>query len=113
MFSSDLIVTERRGVHFGWRGAARSVFWMARSSAECILGGTERRGVHFGRHGAALSSMGCILGAAYRVSGRRGPVQGEQDSGAGVARAWRGRGAGYRHFFLAWVARTWRGHGGH
>eukprot|EP00661_Eupelagonemidae_sp_cell13_P009357 gene9357-biopygen22712 len=27
--------------------------------------------------------------------------QGEQDGGAGVARAWRGRGAGYRPF-LAW-----------
>eukprot|EP00661_Eupelagonemidae_sp_cell13_P008749 gene8749-biopygen15191 len=41
-------------------------------------------------------------------------IQGEQDSGAGVARAWRGRGAGYRHF-LAWggagVARAWRGRG--
>eukprot|EP00661_Eupelagonemidae_sp_cell13_P023621 gene23621-biopygen20832 len=40
--------------------------------------------------------------------------QGEQDSGAGVARAWRGRGAGYRPF-LAWggagVARAWRGRG--
>eukprot|EP00661_Eupelagonemidae_sp_cell13_P019560 gene19560-biopygen2509 len=35
---------------------------------------------------------------------------GSQDTGAGVARAWRGRGAGYRPF-LAWVARAWRGHG--
>eukprot|EP00661_Eupelagonemidae_sp_cell13_P013908 gene13908-biopygen18593 len=39
--------------------------------------------------------------------------QGEQDTGTGVARAWRGRGAGYRQF-LAWggagVAGTWRGH---
>eukprot|EP00661_Eupelagonemidae_sp_cell13_P022529 gene22529-biopygen16259 len=30
------------------------------------------------------------------------------DTGAGVARAWRGRGAGYRHL-LAWVARAWHG----
>eukprot|EP00661_Eupelagonemidae_sp_cell13_P024985 gene24985-biopygen13493 len=37
-------------------------------------------------------------------------THGSQDSGAGVARAWRGRGAGYRQF-LAWVARAWRGHG--
>eukprot|EP00661_Eupelagonemidae_sp_cell13_P020415 gene20415-biopygen7058 len=44
-------------------------------------------------------------------------TQGEQDTGAGVARAWRGRGAGYRHFFgLGWrgrgagTARAWRGH---
>eukprot|EP00661_Eupelagonemidae_sp_cell13_P023019 gene23019-biopygen1226 len=41
-------------------------------------------------------------------------AQGEQDGGAGVARAWRGRGAGCRHF-LAWggagVARAWRGRG--
>eukprot|EP00661_Eupelagonemidae_sp_cell13_P018436 gene18436-biopygen11459 len=41
-------------------------------------------------------------------------VHGCPDSGAGVARAWRGRGVGYRHF-LAWggagVARAWRGHG--
>eukprot|EP00661_Eupelagonemidae_sp_cell13_P009124 gene9124-biopygen1645 len=39
---------------------------------------------------------------------------GSQDSDAGVARAWRGRGADYRHFFLglggAGVARAWRGH---
>eukprot|EP00661_Eupelagonemidae_sp_cell13_P022272 gene22272-biopygen20723 len=39
---------------------------------------------------------------------------GEQDSGAGVARAWRGRGTGYRQI-LAWggagVARAWRGRG--
>eukprot|EP00661_Eupelagonemidae_sp_cell13_P024252 gene24252-biopygen17903 len=39
---------------------------------------------------------------------------GSQDTGAGVARAWRWRGAGYRQF-LAWggagVARAWRGHG--
>eukprot|EP00661_Eupelagonemidae_sp_cell13_P015642 gene15642-biopygen2173 len=39
---------------------------------------------------------------------------GEQDSGAGVARAWRGRGAGCRQL-LAWggagVARAWRGRG--
>eukprot|EP00661_Eupelagonemidae_sp_cell13_P019813 gene19813-biopygen10063 len=38
-------------------------------------------------------------------------LQGEQDSGASVARAWRGRGAGYGPF-LAWgcagVARAWR-----
>eukprot|EP00661_Eupelagonemidae_sp_cell13_P003594 gene3594-biopygen8235 len=34
---------------------------------------------------------------------------GVADSGAGVARAWRGRGAGYGPF-LAWVARAWRGH---
>eukprot|EP00661_Eupelagonemidae_sp_cell13_P011613 gene11613-biopygen12424 len=27
-----------------------------------------------------------------------------------VARAWRGRGAGYRHFFWLGVARAWRGH---
>eukprot|EP00661_Eupelagonemidae_sp_cell13_P014727 gene14727-biopygen17122 len=44
----------------------------------------------------------------------RGGVVGEQEGGAGVARAWRGRGAGYRHV-LAWggagVARAWRGHG--
>eukprot|EP00661_Eupelagonemidae_sp_cell13_P012338 gene12338-biopygen407 len=34
-----------------------------------------------------------------------GPL-GEQVSGAGVARAWRGRGAGYRHFFwLGWRER--------
>eukprot|EP00661_Eupelagonemidae_sp_cell13_P024287 gene24287-biopygen1348 len=53
--------------------------------------------------------------------GRPAPVrlfcraaQGEQDTGAGVARAWRGRGAGYRHFFGlggAGVARAWRGRG--
>eukprot|EP00661_Eupelagonemidae_sp_cell13_P020054 gene20054-biopygen20573 len=47
------------------------------------------------------------------LCGRGGPL-GEQDSGAGVARAWRGRGAGYRQF-LAWggpgVARAWRGRG--
>eukprot|EP00661_Eupelagonemidae_sp_cell13_P022499 gene22499-biopygen20740 len=45
---------------------------------------------------------------------RGGSPLGEQDSGAGVARAWRGRGAGYRQF-LAWggagVARAWRGRG--
>eukprot|EP00661_Eupelagonemidae_sp_cell13_P018962 gene18962-biopygen14524 len=38
-----------------------------------------------------------------------------QRTGAGVARAWRGRGAGYRQFLLglggAGVARAWRGHG--
>eukprot|EP00661_Eupelagonemidae_sp_cell13_P020331 gene20331-biopygen2565 len=28
-----------------------------------------------------------------------------------VSRAWRGHGAGYRHFFWVWVARAWRGHG--
>eukprot|EP00661_Eupelagonemidae_sp_cell13_P024708 gene24708-biopygen4435 len=42
-----------------------------------------------------------------------GPL-GSQDSGAGVARAWRGRGAGHRHFFGlggAGVARAWRGRG--
>eukprot|EP00661_Eupelagonemidae_sp_cell13_P009439 gene9439-biopygen174 len=38
------------------------------------------------------------------------PQRLSKDSGAGVARAWRGRGAGYMHF-LAWVARAWRGHG--
>eukprot|EP00661_Eupelagonemidae_sp_cell13_P013362 gene13362-biopygen8014 len=32
-----------------------------------------------------------------------------KDTGAGMARAWRGRGAGRQ--LLAWVARTWRGHG--
>eukprot|EP00661_Eupelagonemidae_sp_cell13_P010347 gene10347-biopygen9330 len=39
---------------------------------------------------------------------------GSQDSGAGVARAWRGRGAGYRQYFGlggAGVARAWRGRG--
>eukprot|EP00661_Eupelagonemidae_sp_cell13_P022981 gene22981-biopygen5791 len=42
---------------------------------------------------------------------------GEQEGGAGVARAWRGRGAGCRHIIgLGWrgrgagMARTWRGH---
>eukprot|EP00661_Eupelagonemidae_sp_cell13_P024492 gene24492-biopygen5930 len=38
------------------------------------------------------------------------PPPWSQDTGAGVARAWRGRGADCRHF-LAWVARAWRGHG--
>eukprot|EP00661_Eupelagonemidae_sp_cell13_P012385 gene12385-biopygen6442 len=33
------------------------------------------------------------------------PPLGSQDTGAGGARAWRGRGAGYRQF-LAWVARA-------
>eukprot|EP00661_Eupelagonemidae_sp_cell13_P024236 gene24236-biopygen19405 len=39
--------------------------------------------------------------------------QGEQEGGTGVARAWRGRGAGYRLQFGmsgAGVARAWRGH---
>eukprot|EP00661_Eupelagonemidae_sp_cell13_P000352 gene352-biopygen22589 len=44
----------------------------------------------------------------------QGRHQGSQDSGADVARAWRGRGAGHRHV-LAWggagVARAWRGRG--
>eukprot|EP00661_Eupelagonemidae_sp_cell13_P019426 gene19426-biopygen22038 len=42
-------------------------------------------------------------------------MKGSQNSGAGVARAWRGRGAGYRPFFwLGWcgrgagMARAWR-----
>eukprot|EP00661_Eupelagonemidae_sp_cell13_P018936 gene18936-biopygen12988 len=42
------------------------------------------------------------------------PPQGSQDSGAGVARAWRGRGAGCRPFLGlggAGVARAWRGRG--
>eukprot|EP00661_Eupelagonemidae_sp_cell13_P007595 gene7595-biopygen1517 len=42
----------------------------------------------------------------------------DHDSGAGVARAWRGRGAGYTRVrgkpppwrFWVWVARAWRGH---
>eukprot|EP00661_Eupelagonemidae_sp_cell13_P000443 gene444-biopygen21135 len=38
------------------------------------------------------------------------PPQGEQDTGAGVARAWRGRGAGCRQF-LAWGGGAWCGHG--
>eukprot|EP00661_Eupelagonemidae_sp_cell13_P013481 gene13481-biopygen6517 len=38
------------------------------------------------------------------------PAQGGQDSGAGVARAWRGRGAGCRQFSAFGVARAWRGH---
>eukprot|EP00661_Eupelagonemidae_sp_cell13_P016102 gene16102-biopygen8222 len=41
---------------------------------------------------------------------RASPCMGEQDTGAGVARAWRGRGAGYRQFWLG-VARAWRGYG--
>eukprot|EP00661_Eupelagonemidae_sp_cell13_P025058 gene25058-biopygen4466 len=43
-----------------------------------------------------------------------GECLGSQDSGAGVARAWRGRGAGYRLLFGlggVGVARTWRGRG--
>eukprot|EP00661_Eupelagonemidae_sp_cell13_P014749 gene14749-biopygen2104 len=52
--------------------------------------------------------------ARDRVRPRAVGAQGSQDSGAGVARAWRGRGAGYRHF-LTWdgagVARAWRGRG--
>eukprot|EP00661_Eupelagonemidae_sp_cell13_P011502 gene11502-biopygen7863 len=47
----------------------------------------------------------------------RRAVLGSQDCGAGVARAWRRRGAGYRPFFcLGWrergagMARAWRGH---
>eukprot|EP00661_Eupelagonemidae_sp_cell13_P000086 gene85-biopygen3042 len=48
------------------------------------------------------------------VLSRRFVALGEQDSGAGVARAWRGRGAGYMPF-MAWggagVARAWRGRG--
>eukprot|EP00661_Eupelagonemidae_sp_cell13_P000588 gene588-biopygen1615 len=40
--------------------------------------------------------------------------QGEQEGGAGMARAWRGRDAGYRLQFGmsgAGVARVWSGHG--
>eukprot|EP00661_Eupelagonemidae_sp_cell13_P001978 gene1978-biopygen6411 len=37
-------------------------------------------------------------------------LQGSQDTGVGVARAWRGQGAGCRQL-LAWVARAWRGQG--
>eukprot|EP00661_Eupelagonemidae_sp_cell13_P022740 gene22740-biopygen16276 len=49
-------------------------------------------------------------------AGRRRQVfaEGEQDTGAGVARAWRGRGAGCGLQFGmsgAGVARAWRGHG--
>eukprot|EP00661_Eupelagonemidae_sp_cell13_P025670 gene25670-biopygen3010 len=45
------------------------------------------------------------------LSGQRALcLQWSQDTGAGVARAWPGRGAGHRQL-LAWVARTWRGHG--
>eukprot|EP00661_Eupelagonemidae_sp_cell13_P015429 gene15429-biopygen655 len=35
---------------------------------------------------------------------------GGQDTGAGAARAWRGGGAGCRHFFWLGAARAWRGH---
>eukprot|EP00661_Eupelagonemidae_sp_cell13_P007953 gene7953-biopygen1549 len=55
-------------------------------------------------------------GAYQAAQGGRRRCQGPQDSGAGVARAWRGRGAGYRHlFWLGWrgrgagMARAWRG----
>eukprot|EP00661_Eupelagonemidae_sp_cell13_P007798 gene7798-biopygen15113 len=52
-------------------------------------------------------------GGLQELSGR--PAQKWwSDRGAGVARAWRGRGAGYRAFFAlggAGVARSWRGRG--
>eukprot|EP00661_Eupelagonemidae_sp_cell13_P015737 gene15737-biopygen21736 len=38
------------------------------------------------------------------------PPRQEPYGAAGVTGQWRGRGAGYRHFFRAWVARAWRGH---
>eukprot|EP00661_Eupelagonemidae_sp_cell13_P023747 gene23747-biopygen19359 len=52
--------------------------------------------------------------AWHLPKGGRFCIQGSQDSGAGVARAWRGRGAGYTQFFGlggAGVARAWRGRG--
>eukprot|EP00661_Eupelagonemidae_sp_cell13_P009188 gene9188-biopygen4686 len=47
--------------------------------------------------------------AGWSVDRRRGASRhalGSQDTGAGVARGWRGRGAGCRHFFgLGWRGR--------
>eukprot|EP00661_Eupelagonemidae_sp_cell13_P009872 gene9872-biopygen12266 len=50
-------------------------------------------------------------GVGWGGSVRASPgIPGKQDTGAGVARAWRGRGAGNRHsFWLGW--REWRGRG--
>eukprot|EP00661_Eupelagonemidae_sp_cell13_P017066 gene17066-biopygen23315 len=69
--------------------------------------------------GGALQAVGAHVVAHLRGRRHRGalPPWGSQDTGAGVARAWRGRGAGYRQS-LAWVARAignrwlgWRGRG--
>eukprot|EP00661_Eupelagonemidae_sp_cell13_P010004 gene10004-biopygen18260 len=55
---------------------------------------------------------GCQYG--YNTTTLNQLPQGSQDTGAGVARAWRGRGADYRPFCGlggAGVARAWRGRG--
>eukprot|EP00661_Eupelagonemidae_sp_cell13_P016742 gene16742-biopygen9811 len=75
-----------------------------------------------GRNGYARvrpASVRCYpyMGDTGRTRAGRGHSRfslGSQDSGAGVARAWRGRGAGYRPFLGlggAGMARAWRGRG--
>eukprot|EP00661_Eupelagonemidae_sp_cell13_P007625 gene7625-biopygen19573 len=108
-----------RGVGVGRSGAARSR--PARSCARrraaqracalCLMGrarDARMRGAPYGRWECEIAGGEQDTGAGVARALRgpwRGHVlfpQGEQDTGAGVARAWRGRGAGCRHFFLVW-----------
>eukprot|EP00661_Eupelagonemidae_sp_cell13_P014154 gene14154-biopygen5093 len=72
-----------------------------------------------GAWGAGAATLACqkkTRKSSHQTRGieKSGKSPGPQDSGAGVARAWRGRGAGYRPLFGvggAGVARAWRGRG--
>eukprot|EP00661_Eupelagonemidae_sp_cell13_P000289 gene289-biopygen16592 len=81
-----------------WRSARRHQRAPQHERYVCVRGG--------GMHGKRSTPRVMLRLEEHDVDG------GEQDSGAGVARAWRGRG-GYRQF-LPWggagVVRAWRGH---
>eukprot|EP00661_Eupelagonemidae_sp_cell13_P017849 gene17849-biopygen9904 len=67
-----------------------SKYWSAAERGRCAAAG---------RRGSGQPSVPGHIPRA--LAGPQGTPQGEQDTGAGVARTWRGRGAGYR-YFLAW-----------
>eukprot|EP00661_Eupelagonemidae_sp_cell13_P002976 gene2976-biopygen17121 len=89
-------------------------------AADAAVGGADSAAAWSLEAAAAARDPPEPPGAGFRhrwpagVHGGPGTFQGSQGSGAGVARAWRGRGAGYRPSFGlggAGVARAWGGRG--